>query len=168
MTAGGRRPSAFVPVPCRSVTRTTVGAAVGEWRDQGRHRLGRDEREVDRQHEDRLRAARDDVRASLGEPGVEAAGPLAEGPGAHRGRAAEDFAIGADHQHVVEAIDGQGGHNGPCQEAIDEILPLLRVERPAEPRLGALERADRDDRRDPGHDRLAKSRTVSASRARPA
>ena len=32
-------------------------------------------------------------------------------------------------QDVVEPVDGQGGHDGPCQEALDEILPLLGVER---------------------------------------
>ena len=30
MASGGRRPRAFVPVPCRSVTRTTIGAASSE------------------------------------------------------------------------------------------------------------------------------------------
>ncbi len=85
MMPGGRSASAFVPLPCWSVTRTTtaVGAPVpagagdghriGQRREDGRDRIRRHERQVDRQHEDRIRAARDDVVASFGQTGVEAA-----------------------------------------------------------------------------------------------
>ncbi len=111
--------------------------------------LGGDERQVDRQDQDRLRAAGDDVGSCLGEARVEAAGSLAKGPGAELGCAGQDLGVGADDQDVVEPIDGQGGRDGPCQEALDEVMPLLGIERLAEPRLGALEGADRDDRRDP-------------------
>ena len=165
-----------MPVPWRSVASTTCvpsGASVSG-SSNALDGLGRDERQVDRQDEDRLRAAGDDVGPCLGEARVEAAGSLAKGPGADLGCAGQDLGVGADDQDVVEPIDGQGGGDGPCQEALDEVMPLLRIERPAEPRLGALEGADRDDRRDPHRGvpgapaaTPANSRTSRASRARP-
>ena len=174
MTSGGRSPSAFVPVPWRSVTRTTAAgarrvggssasrtavtaSALTNGRSIGSTRIGR-------------RAARDDVGPCLG------AGPRLRPLERWRrvraprsGRAPQDLAVGADDQDVIEPVDGQGGHHGPCQEPLDEIVPLLRIERLAEPRLGAVERADRDDRRDPrpSAGRAANPRTVRARRARP-
>ncbi len=84
MMPGGRSASAFVPLPCWSVTRTTtaagapstafgVGRRIGQRRQDGGDGVRRHERQVDRQHEDRLRATRDDVIAGFGEAGVEAA-----------------------------------------------------------------------------------------------
>ena len=82
-------------------------------------------------------------------------------------RTLEDVAIGADHQHIVEAIDGQGGQHGPGQEPLGEILAFLGVKRPTETRLGALERPDRDDRRHPCHEGDPNASTARARRARP-
>ena len=136
--------------------------------------MGRQEGQVDRQDHDGIRAAGDDVGPCIAEAGVEAARSLAQGPCAEVGRAGEDLAVGAHDQDVGESIGGKGGHHGPCQEPLDEVLPLLGIELLAEPGLGALERADRDDRRDPGSGhraagrRRANSSTSCASRARPA
>ena len=94
------------------------------------HRLRGDEREVDREDEDGLRATGDDVGPCLGEARIETVGPLAERPGADLGCAGQDLGVGADDEDVVEPIDGQGGPDGPCQEALDEVMPLLGVERP--------------------------------------
>ena len=125
------------------------GVGLGQWLEQRRDRLCGHEREVDGEHEDGLGAAGDHVGSCLGEAGVEALGPLAEGPGADLGRLGQDLGVGADHQDVVEPGDGQGARDGPCQEILDEVMPLLGIERVREPGLGALERADGDDRGDP-------------------
>ena len=143
-----------------------VGVGIGQPRDDRGDGLRRDERQVDGEDEDRLRATRDDVRAGLGETLVESPAPLAQGPGADPGRTGQDIAVRADHQHVIEPVDGQGGRHGPFEEVLDEVQSFLGIERASQPGLGALERPDRDDGRDP-HDPLAKSSTLRASRARP-
>ena len=173
MTSGGRRPSAFVPVPWRSVTRTTRAAAAARSAvaRTRRHGLGGDERRgrsggrgSPRRHR-RSTSARASARPALS-PWVRWRSVRAPRSAA-RGRTSRSGLIDED---VVEPIDGQGGRHGPARRPIDEVLPLLGVERPPEPRLGALERADRDDRRDRrrGHATPANSRTSRARRARPA
>ena len=166
IASGGRSARTLVPVPCRSVTRTTIGASVSRGSRTWSIARRCQQRQVDRQDHQGVGAAGDDIGPCVAETGVEAARALAEGPCPEVGGAGEDVAIGAHDQHVREPIDGQGGHHGPCQEALDEVLPLLGVELLAEARLGALERADRDDRRDPRH--RANPRTSRATRARPA
>ena len=83
MTSGGRSASAFVPraVPVgdedddRGRAPCAGAAASGSVSGARMAAIGirRHERQVDRQDEDRVRAARDDVGACLGEAGVEAA-----------------------------------------------------------------------------------------------
>ncbi len=177
MTSGGRSPRAFVPVAVAvgdDDDERAVGVGfVGERHGDRLDRLGRDQRQVDRDDQDGRRPAGDHVGPCLAQPVIEPVRALAQGPCADRRRVPQDLAIRADHQHVPEAGHGQGGHHGPCQQPLDQIPPFLGVEHLAEPRLGALERADRDDRRDPAHGvpagvaATAKSRTDRASRARP-
>ena len=143
-----------------------VRARVDEWLEQSRDGLGGHEREVDREHEDRLGAAGDHVGACLGEAGIEALGPLAEGPGADLGRLGQHLGVGADDQDVVEPGDGQGARDGPCQQVLDEVMPLLGVERVGEPGLGALEGADWDDHGDPHGRAPAGSGNVPAGSSR--
>ena len=166
MTSGGRSPSALVPVPCRSVTRTTAGrsASAPSCRassgvDDGRRRPRRSRtagRSAGRGSPSRRRRRRRPVPRRG--PALRPRERWRRVRAPRSAARAQDLAVGADDQDVVEPVDGQGGHHGPCQEPLDEVVPLLGVERLAEPRLGALERADRDDRRDPGHGGPAASR----------
>ncbi len=121
----------------------------GEWREDRLDRVGRDEGQVDGEHQDRVGATGHRVVAGLADAGVQAAGALSKGPGTEVGRHGEDLGVGADDQDVVEAFDGQGGHHGPCQQPGDELMPLFGIERLAETSLGALEVGHRDDRGDP-------------------
>jgi hypothetical protein len=167
MTSGSRSASALVPLPCRSGTRTTAGQRVRHCTD----RVGGHEREIDREHEERGRATGDDVLARLAQPGVQSARSLPKRPRTEVGGTPEHLPIGADDEHVVESVDGEGRGNRADQQPVDEVLALLRVKRLAKPGLRAGQRADRDDGRDPvagtGRGHEAASRTARATRARP-
>ena len=140
-----------------------------------------DERQVDRQDEDGLGATRDDVVPSLAEPGIQAAVPLAEAPGAELGRAARrTVAIRADDQDVRRsARPASAAPTRPCQQPLDEIVALLGVERSrrggswrlrasATGMIAAIRMGVGSGRHRRASDPRANAMTSAASRARPA
>ena len=138
MTSGGRSPRAFVPraVAVGDEDDDAVGGR-SSGVDDGLDRLGRHEREVDRQDEDGRGAAGDDVVAGLGQPAVEAAGPLAEGPRAELGGTGQDVAVGLITRTSASRSTASAAATVRAEEPLDEVVALLGVERFAEPRLGA-------------------------------
>ena len=170
MISGGRRPSALVPVPWRSVTRTTwpAASAAPAARSSGSSSAATASAVTNGRSMGSTRMASAppaiDVGSCLGEAGVEAAWSAGGGSGRRsRLRLVRTSGSGLIDQDVVEPGDGQGALDGPCQEILDEVMPLLGIERVREPGLGALERADRDDRGDP-HRARAGGRAASRRR----
>ena len=131
-----------MPVPWRSGTRTTVAgpAASAAALEQVVERARGDERQVDRQDDHGLGAAGDDSARACARAGVEAAVALAEGPRPRPSRQSSTAAVRADDQDVGRFGRGSGRRHRSVPAAADQVLPLLGVERPAEARLGALDR----------------------------
>ena len=128
--------------------------AAGRWsveRRRGRRStaLGRDARQVDGQDEHRAGAAGDGLVAGLAQPGVEPVAALAERSGAGVEGERADLVVGRHDERLGDGRpDPDRGPDGRLGEARHEVAPLLGVEDRAQPRLGAVERPDRDDRDD--------------------
>ena len=60
----------------------------------------------------------------------------------------EDVPVRADDEDVGDRRRAGDGVEGPFEQAAHEVVALLGIERLAEAGLGALDRGDRDDRRD--------------------
>src|SRR5262245_3987747 len=121
-----------------------------EWREEPLDHLRRDQWQVDREDRDRVRAAGDRVVARLTQAGVQALAALADRPRAERRGLGDRLPVRTDDQRL-----GQGGRrerrpDRPVEHRVSEVPPLFGVKRPAQPRLGVVERADRDDRDDSG------------------
>ena len=76
--------------------------------------------------------------------GVQAAGPLLDRARTRGLGDAKHLGIGGHDEDLRHAAGGEGGGDGPAEQPLDEVVPLLSVQDGAQPRLRALERADGD------------------------